>query len=70
MRRAQLHSERVGEALIGKLESDANVVAEAEGITVRIACREGVHFPLRTSYQPSRVNLTIEDGMVTAVSVG
>jgi hypothetical protein len=56
--------------LVGLTESEATKVATGNGWTIRIAMRDGESFMLTTDYSDSRVNLTIENGVVTAVSVG
>lgn len=56
--------------LIGLKESEALKVAAANRWTVRIAARDGESFMLTTDYSPSRVNLSILEGLVTAVSIG
>jgi hypothetical protein len=62
-------TERVPETLVGQRESIATAAAESAGITVRIARRNGRSFMLHKDLRPSRVSLTIENGIVTAVSV-
>jgi hypothetical protein len=58
-------TERIAETLVGQTERAATEAAEAQGITVRIASREGESFPLRADMRFSRVNLVIERGVVT-----
>jgi hypothetical protein len=50
---------------VGQTEDAARSTAEDEGITVRIAARDGQSFPLRADMQFSRVILVIERGVVT-----
>jgi hypothetical protein len=69
-RREFEQTERVAETLVGQSESDATAAAESAGITVRIARRDGRSFTLHRDFRPSRVNLTVESGIVTAVSAG
>ncbi len=56
--------------LVGLSEGEATKVASGNGWTIRIAMRDGESFMLTTDYQDNRVNLTIENGVVTAVTVG
>jgi hypothetical protein len=58
-------TERIAETLIGQREREAVQAAESQGITVRIAGRDGSSFPLRADMRFSRVNLVIEEGVVT-----
>jgi hypothetical protein len=58
-------TERFAKTLVGQREADALHAAEALGITVGIAGRDGRLFPLRTDMRFSRVNLVIDDGIVT-----
>jgi hypothetical protein len=58
-------TEQFAATLVGQREGDAIHAAEALGITVRIAGRDGHSFPLRTDMRFSRVNLVIDDGVVT-----
>jgi len=50
---------------VGQTEDAARSAAVDEGITVRIAARDGQSFPLRADMQFSRVNLVIDGGVVT-----
>ena len=56
--------------LIGLTEDDAVQAAEAAGLVSRVVSRDGMQFPITKDYLLSRVNLTVNDGMVTAVYVG
>jgi hypothetical protein len=68
--RGAAHAGRVAQTLIGKSESEATAAAELVGLTVRVARRDDKSFMGHRDLRPSRVNLTIENGIVTAVSVG
>lgn len=69
--RAELkRTERLAETLVGQSEPNAMAAAALAGITVRVAARDGKTFMLRKDHRPSRVNVTIDDGKVTAVRVG
>lgn len=50
---------------IATLESDPNLT-----LTARVVSRDGEDFPITMDYSPNRVNLWIESGNVTQVSVG
>ena len=56
--------------LLGMSEQEANTTAEANGWVVRIAARDGEQFALTMDYNPKRVNLTIDNGVVSDVFIG
>jgi hypothetical protein len=56
--------------LLGLSEDEAQKVADGLGWQVRIANRDGEAFMLSTDFQTNRVNLTVTEGSVTAVTVG
>ena len=56
--------------LIGLTESEAIVTAESRGWSVRVAVRDGESFMLTTDYVTNRVNLVVENMLVTAVTIG
>lgn len=56
--------------LLGLTEADATSTAEGRGWEVRIAARDGEQFALTMDYIPTRVNLTIEAGVVTYLFIG
>lgn len=58
------------DTLIGLAEDEATKVATGRGWTVRIAERDGEQFMLTLDFQTNRVNLSITNGRVTAVTVG
>lgn len=58
------------DSLVGLAEDEAVKVAESRRWTVRVAERDGEQFMLTADFQTNRVNLTVTDGRVTAVSVG
>lgn len=57
-------------ALLGMTEAEATTYAEGQGWTVRIAARDGEQFPLTMDYMPKRVNLSIDQGLVSYVFIG
>lgn len=57
-------------AVLGMTEAEATTYAEGQGWTVRIAARDGEQFPLTMDYMPKRVNLSIDQGLVSYVFIG
>lgn len=58
------------ERLVGLSEKEATASAESQGWVVRVVARDGEEFPITMDYSTGRVNLTIEDDVVTEVYVG
>ena len=58
------------ERLVGMSEADAVTEAEAQGWDVRVVARDGEEFPITMDYSTARVNLTVENDVVTKVYVG
>lgn len=56
--------------MVGLTEAEAAAVAEDLGLTVRVVERDGESFPATMDYNPERVNLSIEDGLVTKATLG
>jgi hypothetical protein len=56
--------------LVGLSEAEATKVATGNGWTIRIAMRDGKSFMLTTDFRDNRVNFTVDNGVVTAVTVG
>ena len=56
--------------LLGMSEQEANSTAVANGWVVRVAARDGEQFALTMDYNPKRVNLTIDNGVVSDVFIG
>ncbi|MDO8391225.1 MAG: hypothetical protein Q7V57_12120 [Actinomycetota bacterium] len=57
--------------LLGVAEADAAKVAEQFGWTVRVVKRDGEQLAVTMDYNESRVNVVVEDGVITAVdSIG
>ncbi len=57
-------------ALLGMTEAEASTYAQGQGWTVRVASRDGEQFALTMDYMPQRVNLSIDQGLVTYVFIG
>jgi hypothetical protein len=62
--------QQAAERLVGLTEEEATKLAESNGWAVRVVSRDGESFPITMDYRTDRVNLTVENGVVTAVSVG
>jgi hypothetical protein len=62
---ANLHA-----ALVGCTEADATSRAQAAGWTVRVVRRDGEDFAVTMDFNPARLNLSIEKGIVTDVNPG
>ena len=58
------------EKLVGLTEDEATKVATGAGWTIRVVSRDGEDFMVTTDWQENRVNITVVDGKVTAVTVG
>ena len=56
--------------LVGLSEEEATKVATGKGWVVRVAMRDGEGLMLTTDYSDTRVNLTVTNGVVTAITVG
>jgi hypothetical protein len=62
--------ESSAKTLIGLTEIEAGKVAAGNNWTVRVAMRDGEAFMLTSDYSKTRVNLSIEKTLVTAVTIG
>lgn len=62
--------ENSAQQLLGLPESEATKVAMANGWLVRIAARDGEFFMLTKDYVENRVNLSVKNGLVIAITVG
>lgn len=56
--------------LVGLTEDEAMALASESGWEYRVAARDGESFMLTTDYVTNRVNVVIEDGVITEVTVG
>lgn len=56
--------------LVGLSETEAVKVAESNGWAARVVERDGESYMVTTDWRSDRVNLTVANGTVTAVSVG
>ena len=67
---AQQLDENSAQQLLGLPETEATKVAMANGWLVRIAARDGEFFMLTQDYVTNRVNLSVENRIVIAITVG
>lgn len=58
------------ELLVGYLEADAERCASELGWAYRVGMRDGESFPVTMDFSLSRVTVTIEEDVVTAIAVG
>ncbi|HWS58234.1 MAG TPA: hypothetical protein VN257_06815, partial [Actinotalea sp.] len=62
--------DEAAEALVGLTEEEAVTVAAENGYTTRVIERDGEPQPATSDYREDRVNLAVEDGEVTAATLG
>jgi hypothetical protein len=62
--------ENSAQQLLGLPEEEATKVAMANGWLVRVAARDGEFFMLTKDYVENRVNLSVKNGIVIAITVG
>ena len=60
-----METDRFGKDLIGMAESEANVCVEDAGLTWRVYEQDGEQFALTMDYRAERVNVKIENGVIT-----
>lgn len=51
-------------------EKDASACASSMGLDVRVVSRDGEEYVVTMDYSPTRVNFSVERGIVTAATVG
>ncbi len=56
--------------LIGKTEKNVEYCASLEGLSYRVAARDGEFYALTMDYSPTRINVEIEKEKVIKISVG
>lgn len=62
--------DNTAQQLLGLPETEATKVAMVNGWVVRIAARDGEFFMLTEDYRENRVNLSVKNGTVIAITVG
>ncbi len=62
--------EEATKSLVGKSEKNVEYCAAFDGLTYRVAARDGEFFALTMDYIPTRINVEIEKSVVTKISVG
>lgn len=67
---AQPLDENTAQQLLGLPESEATKVAMENGWIVRIAARDGEFFMLTKDYRDNRVNLSVKNAKVIAITIG
>ena len=69
-RPSQPLDENTAQQLLGLPETEATKVAMENGWVVRIAARNGEFFMLTQDYSENRVNLSVKNGKVIAITIG
>jgi len=54
----------------GASEDEAISQAESQGLTVRVASRDGEMFPMTMDYRDNRINITVENNKVVDATIG
>jgi hypothetical protein len=62
-------AEAVAAEIVGSSEQDAVATIEAAGLVARVIARDGEDFAVTDDYRVDRINLRIEDGVVTEAGV-
>jgi hypothetical protein len=68
-RKAAEVAEALAPTLVGLAESDGKAAVDAQNCLYRVARRDGVSFGARADRRPNRINVTIENGTITAAEV-
>lgn len=63
-------TEALAASVVGMAEAQAQETVEAADHTWRVVARDGVSFPVTEDYSPTRINATIDDGIVTETTIG
>jgi heat shock protein HslJ len=58
------------ESIVGMTAQEAQEAVEAEGLTYRVLSEDGQENAVTADYRSDRINVEIEDGTVTAATVG
>jgi heat shock protein HslJ len=63
-------AQALADTLVGMPADEAQSAAEEAGYTFRVLAEDGVNNAVTSDYRPDRINVEIESGKVTKVSVG
>lgn len=58
------------ESLIGKTLEESNILCGHNGFTTRVSKQDGVNFIITRELKLTRINLELQDGIVTKASIG
>ena len=58
------------EAVIGMTVDEATAWANERGMTVRVVKLDGESLPGTKDYRPERINVEVENGVITAATLG
>lgn len=70
MQEMQEMAQRLADEVVGLSEHEAIEVIEAEGLVARVVARDDEQLEVTTDLSYQRINLEVDDGVVTAASVG
>jgi len=62
--------EEMVESVVGKSLADADYLCTSRGYRRRIVCEDGQFYVCTRDYVPTRINLTIANGVITKASLG
>ena len=60
----------MNDALVGLTKEEAEAAAADAGYTVRVTIEDGQMFPMTMDYRTDRINIEVENGVVTRAFVG
>jgi hypothetical protein len=67
---AMEQTEQFAETVVGMSDSEAQAATEAAGYAYRVVMVDGEPLAVTMDYRPDRVNVALEDDVVTAATVG
>lgn len=56
--------------IVGMSEANAVKSVKTSGLSVRIICRDGIHMVTTRDYNLTRINLTVDKGIVIKADLG
>jgi hypothetical protein len=62
--------EELVESVVGKSLADADYLCKSRGYRTRIVCEDGQYYVVTRDYVPTRINLTLTNGVITNASLG